>query len=128
MNPGSQVARFTAEMLKEGTKKYSSVQISEEFDRRGAHLEIKAGFDTLVVTVYALRKNVTDLLPILAEMLLLPQFPDEELTILKDQAIQKQRIDQQKNAYVGFNSFQATSVWHKPPVWQKYKGGRYPGH
>ena len=103
--PRSPVARFAATMLKEGTESYSSRDIAEAFDSRGAYLEIKAGYDLTTLTVYALSRKLPELLPYIVDMIQAPNYPQEELEVMKAQAVQKHRIDLEKSSYVASSLF-----------------------
>ncbi len=75
------VAWFTNKMLKEGTRKYSAGQIAEKIDYYGAHLELTSDKDMAYVTLYTLNKHLSDVLPVVEEVLFHPTFPENELAI-----------------------------------------------
>ena len=73
------VARATSRLLKEGTKQHSSTEIAEKVDFYGGTLSMPVNLDTSNVVLYCLRKHFDKLLPILAEIILNPTFPEKEL-------------------------------------------------
>lgn len=97
--PGLAVA--TASMLREGTQKRSSRQIAEEVDSMGATLNAFSGFGSTSAQLSAsgLSDNLDQWFPLVADVLLNPSFPAQELTIYKNR--QKAGLRQQR-AQPGF--------------------------
>lgn len=83
------VAQAIAGLLKNGTTKRTAQQINEALEFYGASLKISAGNDYSVVTLYTLTKHLPELLPIVYEILTEATFPEEELNIHKQNAIQR---------------------------------------
>lgn len=77
----SLVSWFTNKMLKEGTQNYSANQIAEKVDYYGAHLELSADKDMAYITLYTLNKYLSDVLPVVEEVIFYPTFPENELNI-----------------------------------------------
>jgi zinc protease len=76
------IASFTAGELAKGTARRTKLEIAEELESRGASLSFSAGSgDPVGVDVGAasLSRDVEILLDVLAEVLLTPAFPEEEL-------------------------------------------------
>ena len=82
-NPG--LANFTAALMREGTAKRTSQQISEALERMAATLTVAAGMSATEATVNGstLSENFPKLLEIAADVLLNPSFADSELAIYK---------------------------------------------
>ncbi len=118
------VARATAAMLKEGSKNYDSATIAEQFDFYGSSFRTPFNIDTAVVEVYSLNKYFDNVLPIAADILAEPSFPQKELDTYIQVNQQSLQIDLTKNDTVayrtvtelifgadnpyGYNSFPAT--------------------
>ncbi len=100
-------AVLTSKMLLEGTKSYTSNEISSSFERNGAFFEISSGMDYINFTVYSLNKNLEKILPVINEIMTVPVFPDKELETLKSIQIQNLKINQKKN------NFQASQLFRK---------------
>ncbi len=83
------VAHATAGLLKNGTSKHTSEQISEALEFYGAQLKTSAGNDYATVTLYALTKHLPALLPMVLEILTEASFPEHEVEIYKRNAIQR---------------------------------------
>jgi predicted Zn-dependent peptidase len=84
------LANVTAQMLREGTKSRSSVQIAEEIDRLGASLGAGSSFGSpdVVLSASGLSDNFDAWFALAADVLLNPSFPADELEKLK----QRQRV------------------------------------
>ena len=79
--PKSLVSWFTNKMLKEGTQNFTASQIAEKIDYYGAHLELSADKDKAYITVYTLNKYLSEILPIVEDVIFYPLFPENELNI-----------------------------------------------
>jgi len=92
------LASFTASMLKEGTTSRNSKQIAEETDRLGVTITAGAPYASDVATVSAsgLSDNLSQWLPLAADILLNPSFPSSELDKLKQR--QKVQLQQQRSS------------------------------
>jgi zinc protease len=79
------LANITAQMLREGTRTRNSRQLAEEVDRLGATLNASSGFGFTSVSLSAsgLSDNFDQWFALMADMLLNPSFPAEELAKLK---------------------------------------------
>lgn len=85
------VAATTNFMLKNGTQQKNAFAINEHFDFYGAYLNRSCYNETAVITLHCLTKYVSELLPVVAEVITDSIFPEEELVIYKQN--QKQRLD-----------------------------------
>ncbi len=96
---------FTVKMLSEGTKNYTSAQISGHFDQIGAFLELSHTPDRANVMVYGLTKHLEEILKMVSEMLNEAVFPEKEFNDVRNITLQNLRINLEKNAYVATNTF-----------------------
>lgn len=83
------VAQAIGGLLKNGTGKRTAHQIHEALEFYGANLKVNAGNDYSVVTLYTMTKHLPDLLPIVYEILTDATFPEEEVMIHKQNAVQR---------------------------------------
>jgi predicted Zn-dependent peptidase len=97
--------RGTAALLKEGTAHHSSADIAEVFDYYGGTLALPVSLDTATVQFYSLSKHFDKLLPVLAEILAEPTFPEEELKPFIERNIQRLQVDLTKNDVVAYRKF-----------------------
>ncbi len=73
------LANLTALLLTRGSKEYDALVLAEELDFLGASLSANAGYDSTTLTLTTLRRNLTAATALLAEVLVHPIFPTEEL-------------------------------------------------
>jgi zinc protease len=79
--PGT--AKLTLDMLDEGTRKRSSLQISEQLSLLGANLSSGSNLDMSTVSLSALTVNLDASLELFADVLLNPSFPQDQLDRLR---------------------------------------------
>lgn len=79
------VAELTASMLNEGTKNFTTEEISSKLDVLGSSISFDAGKSTTTIRVNTLKKNLDATLKILEEKLLSPGFRDEDFKLAKKQ-------------------------------------------
>ncbi|MES2681308.1 MAG: pitrilysin family protein [Bacteroidota bacterium] len=79
------IAELTAQMLNEGTKNFTTEQISSQLDILGSSVEFSANKSTTTIRVTCLKKNFAATLKILEEKLLNPGFRDEDFKLIKKQ-------------------------------------------
>ncbi|HXV59614.1 MAG TPA: pitrilysin family protein [Vicinamibacteria bacterium] len=84
----SGLASFTAEMLEEGTATRTSLEIEADLDRMGSQLSAAGSREWSAVSLDALKRHLPASLDLMADVVLHPSFPGEELERLR-----KQRLD-----------------------------------
>jgi len=94
------VAFTTIKMLTEGTKNHSASELAEIFDSHGAFVETDTDRDYTFITLYSLNKHLEKLLPVFAEMMRAPVFPDHELNVFSTNKKQEQLVSMQKVNYI----------------------------
>lgn len=82
------VGSLTSELLDEGTKTRTALQISEEAKSMGANMGSGSGFDNMTLSINVLKKHLDKGYALMSDVLLNPTFPQEEL-------------DRQKQSYLG---------------------------
>ena len=118
--PGS--ASLTAELLDEGTKTRNALQISDEAKRLGANLGTRSSFDGSNVSINVLKKNFDPALSLMADVILNPTFPSEELE--RQRQIYLGRIQQEsKEPFTSaFKMYLRTLFGPDHPYGQPYTG------
>lgn len=81
--PGT--ASLAMDMMDEGTKKMSSLEISEELQTLGASLAAYSDLDASYVNLSTLKQTLEPSLDIMADVILNPAFPEAEFDRLKNQ-------------------------------------------
>ncbi|MEO1262326.1 MAG: pitrilysin family protein [Bacteroidota bacterium] len=98
-------ARSTPSLLKEGTKNFSSAAIAETMDFYGATLLTPFHMDTSNVLLYSLSKHFEKVLPILAEVISVPSFPQKELDNFIQRNQQRLQVELTKNDVLAYRKF-----------------------
>lgn len=98
--PAPGISYFTAQLLEKGTRTRTSFQIADFFDSYGASIEITPGADYISVALYALSRNIKEVLPVFIELVTEPAFPQDELDLAKSIFLQNLKINLEKNSYV----------------------------
>jgi zinc protease len=90
-NPADEpgLASFTADMLDEGTKKRSTLQLADDVAQIGAQLMTSSNADASTVSIRTLKKNADAAFELLADVALDPAFDAKEL-----ERVRKQRLTQ----------------------------------
>ena len=94
------VAGATNYLLKNGTSKKNAFQINEHFEYYGSYLNRACQNETATITLHCLSKHLKELLPVVREILLDSVFPEEELTIFKQNSRQRLSVNLQKCDFV----------------------------
>ncbi|GAB3637381.1 pitrilysin family protein [Hymenobacter arcticus] len=88
-NPGKAgVAALTAQMLNEGSEKYTGEEFSAALDRLGSTIQVFSGDDNTTVYVQSLTKNLPATLALLDQRLLHPRFDPADFDRIKKQTLQ----------------------------------------
>jgi predicted Zn-dependent peptidase len=98
-------SNFTSKMLSEGTSKYSAAELAEKLDFYGAYFQTKNTTEEAIITLYCLNKHINSCLPFLIEILTDSIFPQKDLDILKKNAIQNIKVNQERNSYLARRAF-----------------------
>lgn len=99
------ISTLTNSLLKEGTKLYTSKQISEKIDFYGAYLQTSTSKDNAIISVYCLNKNLKYLLPIIAEVIKNPIFDKNELKLTAHKLKQRFILDSNKVNVIAAREF-----------------------
>lgn len=96
----SSIAAITNSLIKSGTSKKNSFEIAEFFEFYGAYISFACYNEFSVITLHSLTRYVKDLLPIIRELITDATFPEHELDIFKQNAIQGLSINLLKCDFV----------------------------
>ena len=81
------IATLTAAMLQEGAGSRSSLELADAIDFLGADLTTTAGIDSSAVRLHVPIARLADALPLMADVVLKPTFPREELDRLRQERL-----------------------------------------
>lgn len=94
------VAATTNFLLKNGTKQRSAFDINEHFEFYGAFLNRSCSNETASLSLHCLSKHVSELLPVIGELLTESIMPQEELDIYRQNQKQKLQVNLKKCDFV----------------------------
>jgi zinc protease len=94
------VAQAVAGLLKNGTSTRTAHQIHEALEFYGATLKVSAGNDFSSVTLYTLTRHLPQLLPIVYDILTDATFPEDEVQLHKQNAIQRLLVSMRQCEFV----------------------------
>ena len=97
-------SRATLGLLKEGTKNHSAEAIAEQLDFYGSSLSFPFNLDTSNIILYSLNRHLEKSLAVVAELLLAPQFPEQELSNFIKRNQQQLQLDLAKNDVVAYRT------------------------
>jgi hypothetical protein len=80
------LASLTAAMLDEGAGKRTALQLADEVEFLGAALTTNSSFDASAVRLNVPVSRVKDALPLMADVVLRPTFPEDELNRVRQEA------------------------------------------
>ena len=89
-------ARVTSKMLREGTTTRTGAEIAEHFDFYGTTMSVPTNLDTANFVLYSLAKYASDVIPVYADLLHNPTFPDAELETFRRTSIQELSVELEK--------------------------------
>lgn len=95
-------ARVTARMLREGTRQHSSAEIAEIMDYYGGTMGSPVNLDTANIVLYSLNKHLEKLIPLVAEVVSTPTFPQEELDTVVTNSVQQIKVNETKCDVVAY--------------------------
>lgn len=98
-------ASTTNRMLKEGTTKHSGHHIASRMDYHGAYIDLTTTKDYCWASLFALKKSIPRLLPLLAEMIKEPAFKPADFRILNSQQKQDFVVNSQKPKHMARQLF-----------------------
>lgn len=78
------VSWYASKLTLEGTKHRDSQELSTAIESLGSFLDISAGLDHVTFKLYALKKNISESLTLLEEVLTQPTFPEEGFLLQKE--------------------------------------------
>jgi zinc protease len=81
------VARFTAQMLNEGTKEKTPEDLEEEIELLGANINVRGGEENITVSVSTLARNFEKTIALVEEMLLEPRWDEEQFSLNKTRTV-----------------------------------------
>lgn len=94
------VAAATNQLLKNGTSKRTAYEINDHFEFYGSYLNRHCYNETATISLHALTKHLSVLLPVLQELITDSVFPQEELEIFRQNSKQRLAVSLLKCEFV----------------------------
>ncbi|MFI5152733.1 MAG: M16 family metallopeptidase [Chitinophagales bacterium] len=94
------VASAANYLLKNGTSKKNAFAINEHFEYYGSFLNRSCQNETAEITLHCLNKHISELLPVIAELITDSTIPEDELEIFKKNMQQRLQVSLLKNDFV----------------------------
>ena len=85
---GTGITSTMGAMINEGTEKHTSKELAEKIERLGASLGVSVGQDNTIVKANTLAIYQSEIIQLIAELVLTPIFPEDELELYKKNAIE----------------------------------------
>ena len=97
-----QVSRTVEALLRDGTRRHSGADIAETLDFYGGTFSTPSSLDNSRFALFTLSKHFDKLLPLVAEMLIEPTFPQKELNNYVERGIQRLKVDAERADIVAY--------------------------
>jgi len=81
------VARFTAQMLNEGTKNKTPEELEEAIQLLGSNITVRGGEENITVSVSSLARNFESTVALVEEILLEPRWDEEQFSLNKTRTV-----------------------------------------
>src|SRR3954447_2641003 len=94
------VTSAMASMLNEGTANYSSRQLADEIERLGASVSVHASDDFTIASASTLSLYSSEILRLLAEIVLRPTFPESELDLYRRNSVEHLKFQRSQPGFL----------------------------
>ncbi len=106
-------------LLRNGTSAKTAFQINEHFEYYGSYLNRACYNETATITLHCLTKHVSELLPVVKELITDSTMPQDELDIYKQNMKQRLQVNLRKSEFIAGRLIDAYLYGEKHPY------GRY---
>ncbi len=89
-----------ASMLTEGTSDYTSLQLAEKIERLGSNISASASDDFTIIAASSLSLYSSEILHLLAEVVLRPTFPEDELDLYRRNTIENLKFQRSQPGFL----------------------------
>lgn len=96
------LARATSRLMREGTLQHSGAELAELIDFYGGSVSTPTNLDTTNFSLFCLKKYAAELVPLLAEILSAPTFPEKELATFSETAIAELSVELEKGDVLAY--------------------------
>lgn len=103
--PDKLISESVAKLFKSGTSTLNSFALNEQIDFYGSTIKANSGYNTMTVSVYCMHRYLEATLQLLMTCLNDIVFPENEIAIMKKNAIAKLKVNQEKNDFLANVAF-----------------------
>ncbi|MFM9904223.1 MAG: M16 family metallopeptidase [Pyrinomonadaceae bacterium] len=89
-----------ASMVAEGTENYTSLQFAEKIERLGSNISVSSSDDFTIAAASALSLYSAEILAMLAEVVLRPTFPEEELDLYRRNTVENLKFQRSQPGFL----------------------------
>ena len=97
--PEKHVCNFAFTLLKESSPHYSPQEVSEKMDYYGTNVSVNVGMDCVQILFSVPKNNMADILPVVSEFLVSPEYRPDNLRIMQDKEIKNLAYNEHKTDY-----------------------------
>ncbi len=99
------LASLTADMMNEGTERFSAEEFEIELDKLGSSISVSAGTLGTTISMRSLSRNIDATLELLEERLFASVFTEDDLTRLRQQTIESIEADKEQPSSIAANVY-----------------------
>lgn len=97
--PAKHVCNFAYTLLRESSPRLTPQEISEQLDYYGTNVTVNVGMDNVQIVISVPKNNLPDILPLIAECIINPNYRNDNLRIMQDKEIKNLAYNEQKTDY-----------------------------
>ena len=105
------LASATARLMSAGTPTRTSFEIADEADRYGGSIGVSANTETATLTARCLSAYLEPMTRLIADVLLHPTFPPDEVEIDRANTLQRLRLQRSQPGFFGGGAVPCRAVW-----------------
>ncbi len=90
------IASLTANLMREGTNLHNGAEIAEAFEFNGAWIKSNIHSHHSSIVIHSLNSRTENVLPILAETIISPNFPEQATSVLREKMARAAELDLEK--------------------------------
>ncbi len=119
------VASATNSLIKNGTVNKTAFEINEHFEYHGAFFNKSCYNETATLTLHTLNKHLSNLLPLMQELITEATYPEQELAIYKQNKKQSLLVSLKKSDFVAGRTLDACVYGEAHPYGKRSKAEYY---
>ncbi|MBK8557672.1 MAG: insulinase family protein [Lewinellaceae bacterium] len=96
------VARTTSRLIREGNQRLSGAEIAEWMEYYGSSFSNPTNLDSANFVLYTLRKYAQQVIPVFAETIIAPAFPQKELDIFCTNSLRELQVELDKEEVIAY--------------------------